>query len=222
MNYEVSRRKRRHLSELWSSSHTLLPWEWAQSLPQANLKQIFYDLNMPKDILPERRAKNAIIHEPQKGLFPKKSCLKRSSGSQDSSVSVHESFELSEEQRSNAATVGALLEGSDFNDGLAKLIREDADLPKDRTSMRKPTEPLEPDSAQLEENNRPYALLKRKSDEMHDMEDKENSKKSKTKRLSKDEIRHIVRQKVREANRAIALEELAARTSLEHRKGDKS
>jgi hypothetical protein len=177
---------------------------------------------MPKDVLPERRAKNAIIHEPRKGLVPKKSCLKRSSGSQDSSTSVLESFEASEEQTSNAATVGASVESSDFNNSLAKLIREDADLPKNRKSMRKPTEPLEPDSAQLKENNRPYALLKRESDQMHDVEDKENSKRSKTKRLSKDEIRQVVRQKVREANRAIALEELAARTSLEHKKDDKS
>lgn len=190
---------------------------------QANLKHIFYDINMSKDVLPERRAKSAIIHEPQKGLAPKKSCLKRSSDSQESPVSVLESFETSEERRSNAATAGASVEGSDFNNSLAKLIRADADLPKDRSPRSKPTETLEPDSTQSEEkNDRLSALLKRKSDRVDEVDDKEHSKRSKTKRLSKDEIRKVVRRKVREANRAIALEELAARTSLEQKRENKS
>lgn len=179
---------------------------------------------MANDLLPARKIKIAVIHEPKKGLLPKKSCLKRRSESQESSSSSAENNVVRDEQQSNTTSGQTSAADSDNDNSLFSLIRDDADFPRDRSakhaSTNSSTRTL---SHETERTHQPISWLKRKRDDIGDAEEKVDSKKAQLENWrTRAEIRKVVKQKVREANRAIALEELAARTSLDPRTANRS
>jgi len=172
---------------------------------------------MTKDSLPERRHKAAVIHEPRKGLLPQKSCLKRTSDSSQSSISISDDDSIPTHLISNTDEAKSSLDGYGYESSLERLIRDDADYPKDRRQEQNSDESQDLDTAQLyARSEATVGISKRKNVEIDSAEENDLSKRSKVERkLSKMEIQRIVRNKVREANRAIALEELAARTSFQ-------
>ena len=176
---------------------------------------------MAKDSLPLRRHKSAIIHEPKKGLLPQKSCLKRSS---DSSLSDSDGSSVSADWTSNADEVGASLDGYSYNNEPQRLIRDDTDYPRAGRQEQVLIQGRDLDAAQqYNQSEASCGAAKRKVTEIDTTEEKDTPKRNKAERkLSKAEIQRIVRDKVREANRAIALEELAARTSFQQMQSTRS
>jgi len=164
-----------------------------------------------------RKHKTAVIHQPRKGLLPQKSCLKRASDSSQSSISISDDDSIPTDFISNADEAKSSLDGYDYENSLERLIRDDADYPKDRRKDQISPQNSDPDTTQLYVRSEAIVgISKRKNAEIDSVEENDISKRSKVERkLSKMEIQRIVRNKVREANRAIALEELAARTSFQ-------
>jgi len=176
---------------------------------------------MGKDALRKRLIREAVIHEPKKGLLPKKSCLKKRSDAFSPAA-----FPTSEARRHNgkntsrlnggpvAASVGRQEEELQ-DDILAVRIRQDADLPRDRNPrwncIQHPNAGPRSDG---EQTHSPYPLLKRKKEEADEANDRSvMDAPCKMAKMSRDSLRKYIKQKVQDANRALVLEDIAGKLS---------
>jgi hypothetical protein len=177
---------------------------------------------MGKDTLRERPIREAVIHEPKKGLLPKKSCLKKRSDSLSptafpaNEVLVHNRGNIS---RSNAGVVAASADRQEReelqDDILTTRIRQDVDLPCDHKPRRNCTEHLSAGpSSDIGQTHPPYPLLKRKKDEADEANDRSiMDAPCKMVKMSRDALRKYIKQKVQDANRALVLEDMAGKLS---------
>lgn len=174
--------------------------------------------NMGKDTLRKRTIREAVIHEPKKGLLPKKSCLKKRSESFS-----HASFPTNEVLVHNRGNISRLnsgvvdrQEGEELQDDiLAARIRQDADLPRDHKPRRYCTE--HSNAGPGSENEQTLSTcphLKRKMEEVHEANDRSiMDTPCKMAKLSRDALRKYIKQKVQDANRALVLEDMAGKLS---------
>ncbi len=177
---------------------------------------------MGKDTLRERLIREAMIHEPKKGLLPKKSCLKKRSGSfppaalPANELPVHNGENIS---RSNGGAVTASVDRQEReelrDDILTARIRQDVDLPRDHNPRRNCTErPKAGPSSANEQTHSPYPLSKRKIEEAEEANDRSMmDTPCKMARMSRDSLRKYIKQKIQDANRALVLEDMAGKLS---------
>jgi len=176
---------------------------------------------MGKDTLRERPIREAVIHEPKKGLLPKKSCLKKRSdfspaAFQVNEVPVHNKGNIS---RSNGGAVAASVDTQEEeklqNDILMARIRRNVDLPCNHNSKRNSMEG--PNVGPSSDNGQTHSqclLLKRKIQEADEYIDRPMmGEPCKMARMSKNAIRKYIQQKVQDANRALVLEDMAGKLS---------
>jgi len=174
---------------------------------------------MGKDTLPQRVIKEAVIHEPKKGLLPKKSCLKKRvdsfspAASPVNEVPTHNREDTARTSGEAVAASESKREEELHDDILTARIRQDADLPRDRGPRRNCTQ--HPDAGPCpdrEQTHSSWLLLKRKREEADEANDRSEMDESfKMAKTSKEALRKYIRQKVQEANRTLALEDMTFR-----------
>ena len=176
---------------------------------------------MEKDALRERLIKEAVIHEPKKGLLPKKSCLKKRSDSLSPAAfpadrtQEHNGENTSRPNGEPVATSVGRQEEELQGDILTARIRQDADLPRDRNPRWNCTQHSNTgSSSDGEQTHSPYPLLKRKKQEADEANDRSGMDvPCKVAKMSRDALRKYIKQKVQDANRALVLEDMAGKLS---------
>jgi hypothetical protein len=176
---------------------------------------------MGKDALRKRPIREAVIHEPRKGILPKKSCLKKRSDSLSPAAfptDAARGHKGENTSRSNGGPVAASVgrqEEKLQDDILATRIRQDADLPRDRNPRWNRTQHTNArPGSDSEQTHSPYRVLKRKKEEADEANDRSVvDAPRKMAKMSRDELRKYIKQKVQDANRALVLEDMAGKLS---------